>query len=55
VNGWIGQGGPNSNVEAEIRSVFQNNLKQDQTGLNVREENGELTFSHQTVVYLLEK
>jgi ubiquinone/menaquinone biosynthesis C-methylase UbiE len=55
VNGWIVHGGPTPNVEAEIRRVFQKDLKQNQTGLDVREENGELMFSHQTVVYLLEK
>lgn len=55
VDGWIVHGGPTAKVEAEIKKAFQDNLKQDQTGLNIREENGELMFSHQTVVYLLEK
>jgi ubiquinone/menaquinone biosynthesis C-methylase UbiE len=55
VNGWIEHGGPSEKVAAEIRGVFKENLKTDQIGLHVREENGELMFSHQTVVYLLEK
>lgn len=55
VSGWIVHGGPTASVEAEIRSVFKKSLKQDKTGLNIREESGKLMFSHQTVVYLLEK
>jgi len=53
IDGWITHGGPDANVDADIRALFARNLQNDQTGLKIREENGQIMFSHQTVVYLL--
>lgn len=55
VAGWIEHGGPNPETAAEIEYIFAENSAEDQTGLDARQENGVMMFSHQTVVYVLEK
>jgi ubiquinone/menaquinone biosynthesis C-methylase UbiE len=47
---WIAHGGPTAAAEEEIRRRFAAALANDETGLDVREENGEVRFTHQTLV-----
>jgi ubiquinone/menaquinone biosynthesis C-methylase UbiE len=47
---WIEHGGPTGAAEEEIRRRFAAALTKDETGLDVREENGEIRFTHQTLV-----
>ncbi len=55
LNAWLAHGGPDAAREQQIRALFDTALTNDQTGLQIREENGLIRFTHQTVVYLLEK
>lgn len=47
---WLAHGGPPPEAEQEIRRRFAAAVAHDETGLNVREENGEVHFTHQTLV-----
>jgi ubiquinone/menaquinone biosynthesis C-methylase UbiE len=47
---WIAHGGPTPAAEEEIRRRFAAALAQDETGLDVREENAAVRFTHQTLV-----
>lgn len=47
---WIAHGGPAPAQEAEIRRRFERALTQDDTGLAVRREQGQLRFTHQTLL-----
>ena len=55
VAGWIEHGGPNPETAAEIERIFEENTTEDRIGLEPRLENGVMMFTHQTVVYVLEK
>jgi SAM-dependent methyltransferase len=55
VPGWIEHGGPNPETAAEIARIFEDNNSEDRIGLEPRQENGVMMFTHQTVVYVLEK
>ena len=50
LDGWILHGGPAPEIEAEIRRRFEEALKQDRTGLRVRNKEGKILFTHQTLV-----
>jgi ubiquinone/menaquinone biosynthesis C-methylase UbiE len=50
LDGWILHGGPTPKIEAEIRRRFEKALKQDRTGLRVRNKEGKILFTHQTLV-----
>ena len=47
---WLAHGGPSPEAEQEIRRRFGAALAYDETGLNVREDGGEVYFTHQTLV-----
>jgi ubiquinone/menaquinone biosynthesis C-methylase UbiE len=47
---WLAHGGPTAAAEDEIRRRFAQALAKDETGLAVREEGGELRFTHQTLL-----
>lgn len=53
LDGWINHGGPSPVVSDQIRALMNAQLQQDTTGLKVRLSDGEIHFSHQTAVYLL--
>jgi ubiquinone/menaquinone biosynthesis C-methylase UbiE len=55
VEGWIAHGGPGRDMAERIRTTFEADLNTQELGLNVRLENDVLTFSHNTVLYLLRK
>ena len=42
-------------LSAEIERIFEDNNAEDRIGLEPRQENGVMMFTHQTVVYVLEK
>ncbi len=50
VTEWLAHGGPDPAAETEIRRRFTEALANDGTGLEVRREDGELRFTHQTLV-----
>lgn len=52
---WLIHGGPDDATADKIRELMQANLVEDQTGLQVRAEEGVVKFSHHTVVYVLER
>lgn len=52
---WMDHGGPAEASAERIRELMQSELERDTTGLKVRIEDGRITFSHQTAVYLLHR
>ena len=52
---WLVHGGPDEATTDKIRQLMNASQAIDTTGLQVRTENGVVKFSHQTVVYVLEK
>ncbi len=55
VDSWILHGGPTPAVAEQIKQRFQSDLDGDQAGMAVRVEDGQLKFSHNTVVYVAAK
>ena len=53
VEQWLIHGGPSEAQKEKIRSTFRQSIATNQTGLNVREENGIIKFSHQTALFVL--
>jgi len=53
VEQWMIHGGPSESQKDEIKSRFKQSIVSDQTGLDVREEDGAIKFSHQTAVFVL--
>lgn len=54
VEQWLIHGGPSEKQKNEIRSRFKQSITTNQTGLNVRNEQGVIKFSHQTALFVLE-
>jgi len=52
---WLLHGGPDRATADKIRKLMNANQSNDETGLQVRVEDGVVKFSHQTVVYVLER
>jgi ubiquinone/menaquinone biosynthesis C-methylase UbiE len=55
VEEWIAHGAPPPAVAAEIRRLMEASIEGNKTGLNVRREAGELSFSHSGASYVLHK
>ena len=55
VSEWLGHGGPAPAVADEIVRRLEASMDGDTTGLHVRREDGTLRFSHQIVVFVLER
>lgn len=54
VEQWLLHGGPSQAQKQAIRSRFEQSVVSDETGLEAREDNGVLKFTHQTAVFVLE-
>lgn len=55
VREWMAHGGPSAERQREIEQKMRASMDGDRADLFVREENGELRFSHTAVVFVLEK
>ncbi len=52
---WLLHGGPSPEAEAEIRELFEGSLETDRCGLDVRQEEGAIHFSHRGAAFILRK
>jgi hypothetical protein len=55
VREWMSHGGPTADRAREIEERMRASIDGDRAGLFVREEDGELAFSHTAVAFLLER
>jgi ubiquinone/menaquinone biosynthesis C-methylase UbiE len=53
VEQWLLHGGPSKAQKQAIRSRFEQSVVSDETGLEAREDQGVLKFTHQTAVFVL--
>ncbi len=53
VEQWLIHGGPSDIEKEAIRSRFRHSITTDQTGLNARDEEGTIKFTHQTALFIL--
>ncbi len=52
---WIAHGAPEEAGRKEIVSLMESCLENDRAGLNVRREDGQLSFSHRVALFVLER
>jgi hypothetical protein len=52
---WIQHGSPPEKQARRIRTLMQRCLEVDRSGLHVREEGGEIVFTHTGATYVVEK